>query len=318
LTGALASGTLRAAPGAPNKVRVSVNSQLTMAPFYQASESGYFTESGLSIELQKDMGSAQSIPLLAGSRLDVAFEGLNPGLYNAALRGGRVRIVAGRETISRSCRTMGVVYVSAKLFPKGVRSMRELQGKRVAISAGTVGSQFVLDVLLAHEGMRLEDVDVRKMSTEERLIAIRSGGIDAFVASAGDMTPMLRSLQIVPGPMLADIMPGFQYSYIAFGRDLLDGDADVGVRFLRAYLKGANDYLNGKTPSYVDEYAKSKNLDASQVREECRDSFVHDGAIRVQDIERFARWSSEHGYLQGPVDVSMLIDTRFLAALQRR
>jgi hypothetical protein len=217
LTGALAAGTLRAAPGAPNKVRVSVNSQLTMAPFYQAYESGYFSESGLSIELQKDMGSAQSIPLLAGSRLDVAFEGLNPGLYNAALRGARVRIVAGRETISRSCRTMGVVYVTAKVFPNGVRSMRELQGKRVAISAGNVGGQFVLDVLLTHEGMRLEDVDLRKMSTEERLIAIRSGGIDAFVASAGDMTPMLRSLQIVPGPMLADILPGFQYSYIAFG-----------------------------------------------------------------------------------------------------
>ena len=288
-----------------------------MSPFYAAYEAGYFRHAGLDVELSTELPGIQSIPLLASGNLDVGFPGLTTGLMNAVARGARVRIVAGREISSSSCNLHGRLYGALSTFPNGIQSMRQLRGRRIAVSSSTTIGLFCVDKMLEHEGMNRADVVLRRMGSSERLAALKAGGVDAFLSTSADLDPMLRALHLAPGPSLADVLPGFQYSFIAFGSRLLDGDVRTGASFLRAYFRGARDYLAGKSPAFMDRFAKSNGLDPALVRAGCRDSFEHEGRIHFNDLQIAIDWAVSQGYVSRPMNAQSLVDTRFLDAMQR-
>ncbi len=312
--GVLASCVKPASRTSRMKLRVSASNHLSMCPFYVAYESGYFADAGFDVELVKDIGMAQSLPLLAGGELDAGFTGFGPSVVNAVTRGARLRLVAGREVISPSCGTAGTIFVSRKAFPEGVRSMRQLKGARIGLNGSSPQTGFWLDTLLRHEGMRESDVVVRKMRQTERVAAIRAGALEAFVSSEADLNPELRPLGLLAGPSVASLLPNFQFSYIVFGRRLLDGRVETGGRFLHAYFRGAGDFLRGRTPRFLDDFANQNNLDPKLLRESCRATFERDGTIHLDNLGRYIRWMAEHGLCPANVDAATIVDNRFLEA----
>jgi NitT/TauT family transport system substrate-binding protein len=300
------------------KLRVALSPLLTMSPFYTGYEAGYFRDAGFDLQLTSELPGVQSISLLSAGKVEVSFGGLSTGLMNAVGRGARIRIVAGREISSPACNLHGRIYVRTKDFPNGIQDMRPLRQRKIAVSSGTVTTLFSLDKLLEKSGMSRADVQVLPMQPSERLAALRAGGVSAFLSSATDLNPMLRDLQIAPGPSIADVLPNYQYSFILFGARLLSGDVRTGAAFLRAYFRGARDYLAGKTPAFMDEFAKSNGLDPKLVRAGCRDSFEHDGRIHLNDMQLVLDWAASQGYIPHPMSAQSLVDTRFLDALQRR
>lgn len=299
------------------KLRVATSHNLSMCPFYLAYESGYFTKAGFDIELVKDTGTSQSLPLLAGGKLDATLGVLGPAVVNAVARGARVRVVAAREVLSPNCGTANTIFVNRKAFPGGVRNMRQLRGARIGIGNSGTWSAFALDTLLRHEGMRMSDVVVEKMRDTDKVVALHAGAIEAFLSSQGDLNPELRPLGLVAGPDLPSLLPNFQYSYIFFGRRLLDGPVEPGARFLRAHFRGASDYLNGRTPRFLEDYAKLNDLDPKLLREACRESFERDGNIHPNDMRRYIEWLAAHDMCPAIADVAALVDTRFLEAARR-
>jgi NitT/TauT family transport system substrate-binding protein len=299
------------------KLRISADHRLSMCPFYLAYESGYFENAGFDVEVVKDMGTALSLPLLASGKLDASFTSFGPPVVNAVVRGARLRVVAGRELISSSCGTAGTVFVSRKAFPQGVRNMRQLRGARVAMSNSSPQTGFWLDTLLRHEGMRLTDVVVRKMREIERVAALRSGGVDAFISTETDLSPELRPLGLLAGPTVASLLPNYQFSHVLFGSPLLDGLVETGARLLRAYFRGASDFLRGRTPQFLENYAKSNNLDARLVRESCRATFEPGGSIHLDDMRRYTEWMGANDLCPGHLDAAAFVDTRFLEALHK-
>lgn len=49
----------------------------------------------------------------------------------------------------------------------------------------------------------------------------------------------------VKGDWFGPRLSNFQLSYIVFGKNLLDGPPEIGVRFLKAYFRGSEDFLHG-------------------------------------------------------------------------
>ncbi len=296
------------------KLRVAASPFVVSAPFYVAYEDGYFQQEGLDIELMKEMPSLQSIPLLAAGRQDVGFVGLTAGFLNAVARGARVRLVAAREIVSAGCPLAGMIYVRAKDFPNGVEDMRQLRHHKVSVTTTTATPMFGLDKLLEHAGMSRSDIQIPLLSANERVPGLRSGSVDAIVVTSLDLTPMLERWQIARGPGLAEVLPGFQLAFIAFGARLLDGDVRKGAAFLRAYLKGLRDFVAGKTPRFLDEYAKSNDWDPQLVRAGCRDTYQNDGTIDTKGMQAFIDWAASHGDIPQSMTAGSVIDTRFLDA----
>jgi NitT/TauT family transport system substrate-binding protein len=295
-----------------NTIRISSNPYFAMSGLYLAQELGYFTEAGLQIEIERIATTVQAMPLAATGKLDVVFCGASAALVNAIARGSRLRIVAGREIAAPSCSDFSVLYGRRAVFPGGLEDLGLLKGKRIGADQTAAIGQFGLDMVLASAGMTADELGVLKLGRSELLTAFLSGKLDAIIAS--DCTRRFTQLrdQIVRGISLADVLPNVQVSFVVFGARLLDGDPDAGVKFLAAYLRGAKEFLAGKTPKFHDELAISNGMDPVEARKACRDSFVPDGRIDLPSIDRFVQWARVKELCPIPIQAAQLVDMRFL------
>src|SRR5262245_17154785 len=280
--GVLAGGVLSACRRQPAELRLVrvVNApNITVAPLYVADELGYFAEAGLRIEPQALGETSQMIPLVAAGRADVALSGVNPTAINAFLKGARVRVVACRDAAFEGC--THEIHGRRASFPDGFKSVSELKGKRVAVTAASSITSFVLDTLLASAGLEARDVERLIMRQSESTPALLAGQIDASV----DMDRNYSSPDVIAGPSLATLSPGFQFSYIQFGAMFLDADVAVGARFLRAYLRGVRRFRAGYTPRSLDRLAEMSGMTPAAVRSACRDRLPEDARVDPASVQ---------------------------------
>src|SRR5580700_7291590 len=87
----------------PTDIRVVAMPYFSMASLYLADESGYFGDAGFRVQILEYDRSQVAIPLLASGQADAACFGISAPFINAAIRGARVRIVAGRCQYSSAC-----------------------------------------------------------------------------------------------------------------------------------------------------------------------------------------------------------------------
>jgi len=62
----------------------------------------------------------------------------------------------------------------------------------------------------------------------------------------------------------------------------------------------------------LKEFADYRGVDAQRMELVCRDNYVMDGRIDPESLRLFAEWAFRRGYLTRQVEVSELIDPRFL------
>ena len=302
----------------PRKLRLGLIPRFTLAPVYLADELGFFREADLRVEMHAFPEALQLLPALAGGQIEVSFGTVGAGFINAVLKGARVRIVAGRDIAVPGCTTGGAIFGHRKSFPNGLRDLRTLKGKRVAVSQLVGLPAFYLDQLLASAGMTRADVRTVVMRYPEAAAAVTAGKIDAMVASQLDKDLDFTSANVVRSIALAEILPNFQFTFITFGPALLDGDPETGVRFLWCYLRGVEEYRAGKTPRALEELARAFRTDPAAARAACREGISADGRIDRLSVQRFVDWAVKNGHVRQAVDASQLTDTRFVEEACRR
>lgn len=305
---ASAAATLAAAcrPSALRTIRLATLPRFTDAPFHLADERGFFRDEGLALEMHATTETTQMIPLLASGGADVIVAGATPALFNAILQGVPVRLVAVRDAATAGCTKE--VYGRRASFSGGFTSIAQLKGKRVAVTAPTSVSAMVLDLLLQSSGLAAADVQLQTMRFAESTAALVAGRLDALV----DLDVRIDSPDVVSGPALADVLPGFQYSFIQFGRTLLEGDVAIGAAFLRAYYRGVRAFRAGETPGAIERLAQSSGIRTDTLRAACRDRLAERGAIDAGHIQRIIDWARGKGFVTRDIDGASTIDRRFV------
>lgn len=314
LTGLVAAATSacskrRASP--LEKIRAGAPPRLHTSSLHLAEEQGHFREAGFDVEIVQIQSTLQSLALLAGGKTDIQFGSINAALLNAIIKGLPLRIVAGRDVTA--CGNAGAIYGMRRTFPRGLADLTALRGKRVATGPAVSIAQFALDAQLERAGLSVKDVTTVRLEFGQLAAALIGGGIDACVGTDDfDRTLTSLSAEIVHTDGLARVHPNFQFNYIIFGKTMLTAGVDHGARFLSAYLRGARGFAHGKTPRFLEDWAKSNHLTEKQVATACRDTFPQDGAIDRNSLRLYAGWAARNKYISRPVDVSELVDDRFL------
>lgn len=313
LGGALASCSKRAATG-DSTIRVAMRPSVTAAAFYVGLESGYFADNGLDISVHSFPQSVKSVPLLAAGELDLCLTALNPANLSAIAQGATMRVVAARHYVSTECGAIGTIYGRRSVF--GDRfDLRDLVGKTVAISNRGTVNELYLDLLLESVGLSQADIRVSALRTPEAVSALLSDQIDAFVLSHFETDFPALSDKIVMGPGLADIHPEIQYNFVIFGARLLQDEDGIGRRFLSAYYRGVRDFIGGKTPQFLYDFAADNRLDIEKIGNACRSGISTDGALDPRGIKLFAQWCVDRGYLRELVPYDRIVDGRFLDSI---
>ena len=289
-------------------IRIATLPRFILAPLYVADELGFFREAGLRIDVQPLTDTTQMIPLLAAGQIDVTFAGATPAVFNAIAQGARTRIVAARDAAVPGCTQE--VHGSRRSFPAGFTDAAQLKGKRVAVTAPTTLTAFLLDVLLESAGLHTSDVTLVSMRLSESAPALVAGQLDAVV----DLDMGFSSPDVVAGPSVASLIPGFQYSYIQFGRALLDDDVRTGAAFLRAYFRGVRAFRAGTVPKAMDQLARGSGMDPAAVRSACRDRLIETGIVDAASVRRMMDWALAKRFIPAAIDPESVIDRRFIEA----
>jgi ABC-type nitrate/sulfonate/bicarbonate transport system substrate-binding protein len=275
---------------------------------------GFFRREGLDVEIQHGLNSAESIAVLASGKSDATLSSLNTALVNAIVRGSRMRIVGAREQLTPGCRDTSMLWGLKKSFPDGFHSIRQLKGKRLSMDMPTSTQSFFLEYLLEREHMSPSDLTVEYRRGTESALALAAGKIDA--AFTADLLRGQLSKDVIRGPSFGLFFPGFQVAFVVFGGKLLDAP-EIGARFLKAYLEGAREFRSGKTPKFLEDFAREYNLGENFARDFCRESQTKSLVIKLEDLQQYIDWGVARKYIPRPVRADELVDGRALQALAR-
>jgi NitT/TauT family transport system substrate-binding protein len=297
----------------PPKATVKLSSVarlMVLGPVYIAVEEGYFAEQGIEIEFVTVPSTAEAIPQLMQGNIDVSHMSTYPGFPNAIARGASLRVVASAASArppTMDCYVEAIVVRKALVDSGEVTKAADLKGKRLATAQLNSYGYFTA---LQGTGLQSDDIRWVTMTSGEVPAALKAGLVDAW-ASFEPLISVLKDTGVaVP---VVSMHPWLQDgSLIAYGPNLLQKDPELGKRFMIAYIKGARQFSQGKTPRNVEIMAKQLKQDAKAVENQCWPQQDLNGDFKLDNFNAAQKWFFEQGLQDRVVAEKELADRSFI------
>ncbi len=325
LVAAGASGALAQAAKTPTVVRVGVLNSLSEIIIFVAMEKGYFKEEGLDIKLERFSNTADMVAPLSSGQIDVASGAPTLGLFNGALRGLPLKLVADKGRNSKG-HGFNAIVVRKDLIESGkVKSAADLKGLKIATASLHSPMEQQLEIALQKVGLTNKDVEIQNLGFPDMITAMDNKAIDGalmiepFIAIAAKRGVGVRFMGV------DDIAPDFQIAGVIYGPDFVAKHPDAAKRWMVAYVRGIRDYLvavgskEGKDEliAVLKKYA-SGTTDASVLENAAFPGFDPDGYLNLKTIEASIDWYAARGLLRGKPKLTDLTDYQYLNyALER-
>ena len=149
-------------------------------PIFIAQEKGWFKEAGIDL-VMKDFQAAAQVPLaVVSGDADLGVTAFTAGFFNLAAKGG-LKVVAA-QSAERPGYQLNVIAVTNAAWDLGVRGVKDLAGRRVAVT--TVGSSvhYSLEIVARKYGVDTKSLTIVALQTIPNMVAaFRGGQVDAAV-----------------------------------------------------------------------------------------------------------------------------------------
>jgi NitT/TauT family transport system substrate-binding protein len=265
-----------AVPCEARKVSVGVPVlDVTQSALYIAKERGYFQKEGLEVDLILMRGGVANQALIAGG---VEFTTVPTAALQAGLQGAPIKVV-----LSSFHKPMFWLYSR-----QNIRSVKELVGKKVAVSSLGAAGDSGLRELFKKNGMD-ENHDAAVLAigtTATRLGALASGAVDAAMMTfPHNIIAAEQGFRELMSFVSSDII---QLQGAIVTRDgLLQADAALVEKFLRATIRGLIFYStnrNGAVPILARNAKSSEDL-AAKVYDLVKPALTPEGILN-DDLQR--------------------------------
>jgi NitT/TauT family transport system substrate-binding protein len=136
-----------------------------------------------------------------------------------------------------------------------------LRGRKVAVNTPGASPEYFLSLILDKYGMTLKDVDETMIGFPEMVVTLRNKGVDAVIPAEPFATLAIREgLGELVKPD-AGAGGGDMTTVFFFSGKFLRERPEIGVRFLRAMIRGTRDSIDYRhKPEIVDILAKDVKL----------------------------------------------------------
>ena len=313
---ATACGGEQERPSELDVVRVGRSNLLTNAPIVLGDAAGDFAREGVRLEyVEIPAVTVQALPGLADGSVDVVASVMSIGLINAIGGGAHFRIVADRGYLARTaCEAFGIVGRKGLFGDKPVDAS-VLRGARVSTNA--VGqSGYLMSKFLGRHGLSLSDVKLERMPANTEPTAMDNGTLD--IVSRGD--PQLHAMLSSGHRLLAGastLAPGQSIAVLVYGPTLLSRDRELGLRFMKGYLRAVRRFMQGKTADNVRKISSRLGVDSADLVKMCWPSTRPDGSVSRETLVDYQRWAVGTGSLDRTIEPSLLVDTTFASQASR-
>ena len=304
---------------ADEPLKIGVLRLTSSAPIFIALEKGFFTQEGLDIQAVY-FKSAQPVALaLASGDIQIGATGLTAGLYNAMAKGLDATIVADKGRLWPGYQLVGLM-VSKKAWENGIRSLKDLKGKRVGVTQ--IGSTFhyILGNILPMEGLSLKDVKITPLGGVKNMMdSVSSDRIESAFMVQPFCTVMEAKGMGRRILWVSDYMK-YQIAGIFFGPEVMK-DQKKAISFLKAYIRACRYYYENclkksggrfirgrhfdEIIGYISKYTGRKPELISKGL-----NYNHpDGMLDVSDIKKQVTWYIENHLISQAPDLNKIVDT---------
>lgn len=206
----------------------------TLWPIWVAQKQGFFAKQGLTIKNVYTPNSVSQMVGLIKGEFDMVTTALdNVVAYDEGE--GSPQAPKNADLIAFMGGNNGALSLVAR--PE-IKTIKDLKGRDLAVDAISTGFSFVLQEILAKNGLTRADYKLVPFgNTGARLAAMKDNK-----ALAGLLTPPFSQAAIAQGftnlGEAADVLGGYQGSVAATRRDWAKSNPDIVVGFIRAYRQG--------------------------------------------------------------------------------
>lgn len=283
----------------PARVRVGVPTlSMVVIAFTAAKEKGYYNDEGLNIELVRMSAPTAAQALIGGS---VEFSTVSGSAIPAMLAGAPLRLI----------------FTSYKrpmfwLFSKPeIKSVRELQGRKVGVSGIGSGPATLLVKILRKHGLEPNrDVPILALGRMPDIAAgLFTGTVDAaMLAPPFNFTAKKKNFRELVSFLSEDFVE-LQGS-IVVREELLKNNPDLAAKFTRATLKGlmyAREHRPGTIPILV-HYLKIDPALAEDYYDSVRGVMTEDGTVSAEHLRQFYEHALERFKPKNPTPMDEMFD----------
>jgi NitT/TauT family transport system substrate-binding protein len=322
--GLLAMASMQARADELLKAKVGVLRLSSSAPVFIAQDKGYFRDAGLDIDL-KFFDAAQPIAVATTSGdIDFGITAFTAGLYNLAGK-GTLKVIGGMSHERAGYPLIGY-FASNKAYAAGLKTPRDLAGKRTAVTQ--VGSSFhySLGLLADKYGFKLADIKVLPLqSLSNAAAALKGETVDAAllpISSArklvddggakllgwvGDETPwQLGAVFASPKtltnkPLVTKLLAALDRADREYHDVILAGVADGKAP------------INAQAKPLLEIIAKYTNLPLEQVVGNC--AYIDpDGKLDVKNVANQIEWLQAQGFVDKGFSVDAILAKDYVKA----
>jgi NitT/TauT family transport system substrate-binding protein len=308
--GLLVGATMLAEPNqaiAQEKLRIGYSALRISLPVFVALEKGFFSDAGLSVELQRFETAQPLMQALAAGTIQVGGYTALPITFSAMQRSNRPLYFV-TAMIEDDLHPVSYLLVPKDSPP--AMKIGDLRGKKIGILP-TVAYRKWLEVIMKENGVAAADISIVPIDPLMQPIAFRSGQVQALFTNDPAAAAMMQN-GIARKINDDAIVPKYFGSPFLFGsfnidKEYADKNPETAAKIVRAISQAAR---------YVNEFpAEAKQMMAKYVHESQR-SFVSaypdalyrsgaemDPSLFQQTADRFV----ELGILEKRIDLSGLI-----------
>jgi len=306
------------------KAKIGVLRLSSSAPVFIAQDKGYFRDAGLDVEL-KFFDAAQPIAVATTSGdVDVGITAFTAGLYNLAGK-GTLKVIGGMSREKAGYPLIGY-FASNNAYAAGLKSPKDLAGKRVAVTQ--VGSSFhySLGLLADKDGFKLSDVKIVPLqSLSNAAAALKGETVDAALLPVSTARTLMDSNGAKFLGWVGDETPWQLGAVFASPKTL--ANTPLVTKLLAALVRADHEYhdanltsikdevvpINDKTKPLLEIIAKYTNLPVAQVVGNC--AYIDpDGKLDVKNVDNQIKWLQEQGFVDKGFDANAIIAKDYVKA----
>ncbi len=219
-------------------VSIGLTPAIAQCSYYVAVAKGYLKDEHIVTEEANFRGAQDAVSAMATGKLDVNLGAINAGFLNAMHQGLDYRAVASLG-IQPLPVTATPLLARKDLWDSGaIKTGADLRGRKVAVNTPGASPEYFLSLILERHGMTLKDVDETTIGFAQMVVALHNKSVDAAIPAEPFATLAEQQGDAALVSEEAGIGGGDMTTVFFFSGKFLRERADVGVRFLRALIRG--------------------------------------------------------------------------------
>ncbi|MET8852255.1 ABC transporter substrate-binding protein [Amycolatopsis sp. NPDC004625] len=174
------------------KIKVAILPTVDTGPLWLAQDSGYFKAEGLEVEAVMAASGQAALTKVVSGEVDIAISSYFPFFLAKSTGTADIQLVADATSVSPK----SVAIVAAPNSP--VKTVNDLQGKRIAMTARNTASDLLAKSLMKDHGVPIDKVNWVQSAFPNTTAALAGGQVDAALLPEPFLSQAAKTLGAIP------------------------------------------------------------------------------------------------------------------------